>query len=95
MTKEEEIMHFLHENIFDEILDSDNASNDLKQGIRLTITRLEQRDAVGMVQYFWSAVIGTDKSVPFSRKMRAEGFIRFEEIIEPFRDRFNDRWLRS
>lgn len=29
-----------------------------------------------------------------ARQMRAEGFTRFEEIIDEFRDRFGDRWFR-
>lgn len=49
MTKEQEIMQFLHERVFDPVLNSDTASTKLKQGIRMTIVRMEQRDAVGMV----------------------------------------------
>ena len=50
--------------------------------------RLEQRDAAGMIHYFWSAVVGTERSTSFSAKMRREGFDRFEEVIEDFRARF-------
>ena len=49
MIKEQEIMQFLHERVFDPVLNSDTASTKLKQGIRMTIVRMEQRDAVGMV----------------------------------------------
>ena len=93
MTKEKEIMQFLHENVFDEILDSSRASSSLKRGVRLTIVRMDKLDAKGMRQYFWSAVIGTDKSIDFARKMKVEGFNRFEEVIEPFKNRFTDTWL--
>ena len=90
MTKEEEIMQFLHERVFNPVLNSSVASEKLKQGVRLTIMRMEQRDAQGMVQYYWSAVIGTEKSIGFARLMRQEGFNRFEETIDEFRERFND-----
>ena len=93
--KEQEIMAFLHENVFDPILTSPLASNSLKQGVRLTIMRMEQRDALGMIRYYWSAIIGTDRSTTFARQMREEGFTRFEEVIDEFRDRFNDAWLRT
>ena len=83
------------ENVFNPILDSDTASNRLKQGVRLTIMRMEERDANGIVQYYWSAVIGTERSTQFARHMREEGFTRFEEILEPFRNRFNNDWIRS
>jgi predicted glycosyl hydrolase (DUF1957 family) len=95
MTKEEEIMQFLHDNVFDPILASPTASAPLKQGVRYTIMRMNQRDAAGMISYYWSAIIGTEKSPKFARMMREEGFTRFEEVIDEFRNRFNDRWLRA
>jgi hypothetical protein len=93
--KEQEIMDFLHEHIFDPVLTSTTASDSLKQGIRLTIMRMGQRDAAGMVQYYWSAIIGTDRSIGFAAKMRQEGFTRFEEALEEFRIRFDNAFLRN
>ncbi len=92
--KEEEIMRFLHERVFDPILASPKASSRLKQGVQLTINRMSQRDAVGMVAYFWAALKGTPKSVGFAELMRREGFERFEEALVDFRARFNDAFLR-
>lgn len=93
--KEQEIMDFLHEHIFDPVLTSTTASDSLKQGIRLTIMRMGQRDAAGMVQYYWSAIIGTDRSIGFAARMRQEGFTRFEEALEEFRIRFDNAFLRN
>ena len=93
--KEQEIMDFLHEHIFDPVLTSATASEPLKQGIRLTIMRMGQRDAAGMVQYYWSAIIGTDRSIGFAARMRQEGFTRFEEALEEFRVRFDNAFIRS
>lgn len=95
MTKEEEIMAFLSTHVFDPVLNSKTASRELKSGVNLTISRLKGRTAEGMVHYFWSAVIGTERSVSFSKRMKEEGFDRFEEVLEKFRDRFNDKWLNS
>ena len=53
MSKDQEIMDFLHENVFDPILNSQNASNELKQGARMTIVRMNERDAKGMIAYYW------------------------------------------
>lgn len=55
---------------------------------------MQGRNAQGMISYFWSAVVGTEKSTRFARLMKAEGFGRFEEVLEEFRDRFNNAWLR-
>jgi hypothetical protein len=93
--KERAIMDFLHTRIFDAILQSRSASEKLKQGVRMTIMRMEQRDAQGMVQYYWSAIIGTERSIGFAALMRQEGFSRFEEALEEFRVRFDDQFLRQ
>ena len=95
MTKEEEIMQFLHREVFDPILGSATASDDLKAGVKRTVTRMSQRNAAGMIRFYWVSIIGTERSTKFARQMRAEGFTRFEEVIDEFRDRFNDDWLRS
>ena len=88
-------MDFLHQRIFDPILQSGNASQRLVQGVRYTIMRMEQRDAAGMVQYYWSAIIGTERSLSFAALMRQEGFARFEEALEEFRIRFDNVLLSS
>jgi predicted glycosyl hydrolase (DUF1957 family) len=95
MNKEDEIMMFLHENVFDTILSSQSASNSLKTGVHYTIMRMQEQDALGMITYYWSAIVGTERSTEFARMMRNEGFTRFEEVIDDFRDRFNDSWLKS
>jgi hypothetical protein len=93
--KERQIMDFLHEHVFDPILVSTTASKDLKAGIRLTINRMSTRDALGMVDYFWAAIKGTPRSIGFAARMQNEGFDRFEEALEEFRVRFDDRFLRQ
>lgn len=95
MTKEEEIMAFLHEKVFDPILNSNEHSNKVKQGIRMTVTRLNQRDAKGMVRFFWSAIAGTERSINFSASMKDEEATRFEDVLEEFRVKFDDKWLRN
>ena len=71
------------------------ASEKLKRGVRYTIMRLEERDAAGMIQYYWSAIVGTERSVGFAALMRKEGFGRFEEAIDEFRLHFNDKFLKQ
>ena len=94
-TKKTEVLQFLQTHVFDPILDSTQASETLKRGVRYTKMRLDERDPAGIVHYYWSAIGGTEKSTEFARQMRAEGFTRFEEVIDDFRDRFGDDWLRS
>ncbi|TFH59645.1 hypothetical protein [Peribacillus frigoritolerans] len=94
MTKEEEIMEILSVRVFDPVLQS-AASETLKKGIRYTIMRLKERNAEGMISYFWSAIVGTENSTKFARLMKDNGFTRFEEVIDEFRERFNNQWINS
>lgn len=55
---------------------------------------MEKLEARKMIQYFWSAIIGTERSIGFAARMREEGFTRFEEIFEEVRVRFDDRFMR-
>jgi len=81
-------MAFLAERVFNPILNSPTASEQLKRGCRLTMARMNQRDAAGMIKYYWSAVVGTERSIGFAAQKRREGFDRFEEVLEEFRVRF-------
>lgn len=91
--KDLEIMSFLHERVFDPILNG-NYDNKLKQGVRMTIMRMDKLPTVSKVQYFWSAIVGTDRSIHFADEMLDAGATRFEDVIDEFRTRFDDNWLR-
>ena len=94
MTKEQELMAFLHEKVFDPILNSKETPANIKNGVNLTIGRMNRLSAEKMVQYFWSA-LATDNAITFSKKIKSEGLPRFEDIFEEFRDKFNDEWIRK
>lgn len=93
---EKEVMDFLHEHIFDPVLDSRSASANLKAGIRQTITRMNMLPADKIVQFYWTAISGTDRSIPFAKQMKSEGFTRFEDedVRKTFQERFGDDFLR-
>jgi hypothetical protein len=57
--KEQRIMSFLHERIFDPILSSPEASDKLKQGARFTIMRPDIRQAL-----HYAAALTRDEVIP-------------------------------
>jgi hypothetical protein len=95
MSKEQEIMDFLKGKVFNPILNSSNASISAKRGVRITIIRMEKLPASSMVKYFWSAIAGKGNAISFADLLKNEGFIRFEEVLEEFREKFTDAWLRK
>ena len=92
MTKEQELMAFLHQKVFDPILNDPRASHQIKSGVNLTIGRMNRLSAEKMVQYFWSA-LATENAVSFARHLEAEGFPRFEDVAPEFSRRFDQNWL--
>lgn len=91
MTREEEIMAFLHMSIFDPILNSNKASEKLKSATRGAILRFKQRNAEKMIEYFWAEVVGTpERSTKYGRLMKGEGFSQFEQIVDEFRVKVKD-----
>ena len=94
MTKEQEVMSFLHKKVFDPILNSKDASANIKSGVNLTISRMNKLSAEKMVYYFWSA-LATDNAITFAKKKKAEGLPRFEDVSKEFGDKFNDEWLKQ
>lgn len=92
MTKEQELMQYLHSKVFDPILSSKTCPTKIKSGVNLTIARMSRLRAEKMVQYFWSA-LATENAILFSKHLKAEGLVRFEDVMEEFRDKFNDKWL--
>lgn len=93
MTREEEVLAFLDERVFNPALAHPRSTPAIKAGVNLTRVRMSQRTAWMMVHYFWSAVIGTDKSKKFAKQMKEIGLNRFEETIDEFRERFGNDWL--
>lgn len=67
MTKEQELMIFLHDKVFDPILNSKSASKSVKSGVNLTIARMNRLNAEKMVQYYWAA-LSTENAIGFSKK---------------------------
>jgi len=49
---------------------------------------MKQRSAEKIVRYYWNAIIGTERSVGFAAKMKAEKFTRFEKTIDELREKF-------
>lgn len=93
MTKEQELMNYLHEKVFDPILNCPNVPAGIKSGVNLTIGRMNKLSAEKMIQYYWSA-LSTDNAILFSKRIKNENLPRFEDVMEEFRERFNDEWLR-
>lgn len=93
MDKKREVLDYLNEKVFEPAIKfgEENNKPEIVKGVKFTKMRMEKLpNARKVVQYFWSAVIGTDRSIRFSDLMKENNIVRFEDIIEEFRVKFNE-----
>ena len=74
---------------------TDNNIKEIAQGARYTRMRMSQLDSKKKLQYFWSAIQGTEKSIKFSKLLKDNGVLRFEDILEEVREKFNDDYFKE
>lgn len=91
MTKEQEILDFLESKMFNPILNSAQASDRFKKATRGLRLRMKQRNAQGMIEYFWNNVVDANaKHANYGRMLQNERFPEFEEVVTEFRLRFKE-----
>lgn len=91
MSKEQEVLDFLEVNLFNPILQSPSTGERLKSATRGLRLRMKQRDAEGMIQYFWNTVVDVKaKHANYGRMLQNEEFPGFEEVVSNFRLRFKE-----
>lgn len=91
MTKEDEILDFLEARMFVPILNSPATSERFKKATRGLRIRLKQRDAQGMIQYFWNTVVDAKaKHANYGRMFQNEKLQDFEEVVNDFRVKFKE-----
>ena len=95
MSKEDELMNFLDNNIFEPILCCPHIPKEIEAGVHRTIASFRAQKAAGMIEHFWKSIRGTDGSIAFSGMLKQHGFKRFEDVLDEFRLRFNAQWLKS
>lgn len=94
MTKAQEIMEFLTAKVFEPILNNPNTPGKIRSGVHLTIARMNKMTADKMIDYYWKT-LRTKNSIEFSKNLKEEKLPRFEDVLEEFREKFNDEWLRK
>lgn len=93
--KQKEILDYLDNKIFIPILNNKDLDKKIISGARITKARMSALPVKSIVKYFWSAIVGTKKSLDFSDSLKKSGATRFEDILEDFRIRFDNNWLKN
>ena len=93
----QEMDNYFNEKLFEPTIKyaTDNNIKEIAQGARYTRMRMSQLDSKKKLQYFWSAIQGTEKSIKFSKLLKDNGVLRFEDILEEVREKFNDEYFKD
>lgn len=95
--KKLEIMQYFEDKIFNPALlfGKQHKNTAIIKGVNLTKMRMSKLSSKQMIHYFWSAICGTDKSIKFSKLLKDNNILRFEDIFEDVRVRFNDDYFNG
>ncbi len=95
--RKEEMLNYFNETIFEPAIQYGTENNipEMSQGARYTRMRMQQRNPEGILHYFWSAIVSTEKSISFSKLLKRHNVVRFEDIIDDVRDRFGNGYIDS
>jgi hypothetical protein len=92
MTKEEELIAFLHENLYDPILAMKDLSPDDRNEINRIIDEMNYLEARRMIQYFYNTLI-TYNEILYPRRNKKESVPDLNKIFEEIRTKYNGEWL--
>lgn len=95
--KQKEIMEYFDEKIFQPALSfaKENRNTTVLRGVNLTRARMSRLSSDKMITFFWHAIVGTDKSIKFSDILKENGILRFEDVMEEVRVKFDSKFLKS
>lgn len=95
MTKKEELLYFLQDNLFNPILNSPLASSELKFDFSAMLASIKDFSAEGIVLYFWTTMDHQEVHMVFSERLYHEASLDFSNFIEAFKSQFTYDWLLS
>lgn len=96
MSKEEQVLSYLYDRIFLDVINSKTASKKAKNIVNKTIMCLKQLPLESMIQYVWNAVYEEDNNGDRANNiLKQEGFTTFQDIIEEFKIKFDDKFIKD
>ena len=96
MSKEEQVLSYLYDRIFLDVINSKTASKKAKNIVNKTIMCLKQLPLESMIQYVWNAVYEEDNNGDRANNiLKKEGFTTFQDIIEEFKIKFDDKFIKD
>lgn len=95
--RKNEMISYFDEKVFNPAIEKGRElkNSHIIQGVKLTRMRMMRLPSDKMLGYFWSAIHGTDRSINFSNIMKNCGIVRFEDVLEEVREKFNDDFFRN
>ena len=95
MSKKDELLHFLENRLFEPILSSPIASDELKYDFSSMKSTINQFSTEGILRYFWTTMTNDEVQMVFTDRLEDEAFIDFTAFLNDFKSYFTYDWLRS
>lgn len=95
MTKKEELLTFLNKKLFNPILQSPYASNELKHDFQHMSSTISTFSVEGILIYFWTTMTNVEAQMIFSNCLEDDDLLDFSSFLQEFKGYFTYEWLRS
>jgi len=96
MDAREQILDYAKAKVLCPIIYSASSTDDLKASMKRTIERMERMDALECIRFIRGLVV-SEESRPndVSERIKKAGFMRFEDCIDEFRQKYSLNWLET
>lgn len=95
MSKKQQLLNFLNENIFDPIISAPYASSQLKDDFLSMKEMLKNFSAKGILSFVWTSLFNEENEVILCNRLVDEGLHCYTSVITTFKKNFSYEWLRS
>ncbi len=95
MSKKQQLLSFLNENIFDPIISAPYASSQLKNDFLCMREMLKDFSAKGILYFVWISLFNQENEIILCNRLIDEGFHFYKSVTDNFKENFSYEWLLS
>lgn len=95
MSKKQQLLSYLNQNIFEPIISAPYASSQLKDDCLFMRKMLKDFSAKGILYFVWTTLIDKENEIILNNRLIDEGFDFYNSVMDNFKKKFSYEWLIS
>lgn len=95
MSKKQQLLNYLDDNLFEPIISAPYASSQLKNSFLYMRDMLQDFSASGILYFVWNTLANKEVELILYNRLTDEGFALCKQTLEYFKQEFSYEWLIS